>query len=209
MKKFLFLLPLLFLSCKTDYSINPDSVEEELLALKEDYPDHKIKFKTNLGEFIVQLSDRTPIATTNFLRLVRKGYFDERPFYRNVGFSAIQGGGYFDDRLDYTIPAEFLKDYIPERGKICMARYFDGNPDKRSSPTEFFIVTNTEEAKPFIGQFVTFGEVIEGMNVVDSIKAQPAYFENPVGPRWFGIEIIRENPTWYQNLTDAIWRLIR
>lgn len=206
---FLVLSCLSLASCQTDYSINPEKVGEELMAMKAEYPYNKVKFKTNLGEFIVQLSDKTPIASTNFLRLVRKGYYDERPFYRNVGFSAIQGGGYYDDQQDYTIPSEILPDYIPVRGRICMARYFDGNPDKRSSPTEFFIVTNTEEAKPFIGQFVTFGEVIEGMEVVDSIKAQPAFFENPVGPRWFAADIVRDNPTWYQEWADAIWRIIR
>jgi cyclophilin family peptidyl-prolyl cis-trans isomerase len=118
------------------------------------------------------------------------GYFDDRYFYRNIYDSGIQGGGEFMDRLGYLVPAEYLDGLKPVRGTIAMARYDEGNPEKSSSPTEFFIVTDSEQAAPFYKNYVVFGKVSKGMAVVDSIKAEKSYDEKPVLPVKFSITVL-------------------
>lgn len=71
-----------------------------------------------------------------------------------------------------------------------MARYDEGNPEKASSPTEFFIVTNAEEAQKLNGLYVVFGEVTQGMEVVDKIQQAPEYYETPAIPVFFRIEML-------------------
>ncbi len=103
----------------------------------------------------------------------------------------------------YTIPAEICPEYFHKRGALAMAREGDRvNPTRRSSGSQFYIVVGKvytdqqldlleqrlhtkftpEQRKayttiggtPFLdGQYTVFGEVIEGMNVVDSIANQP------------------------------------
>jgi len=103
----------------------------------------------------------------------------------------------------YTIPAEFRKEYFHKKGVIAAAREGDQvNPEKASSGSQFYIVqgrkwTNTElntfeqqshhlipwEQKevymkiggtPHLdGAYTVFGEVISGLNVIDSIAALP------------------------------------
>ncbi len=71
-----------------------------------------------------------------------------------------------------------------------MARYDEGNPEKSSSPTEFFILTNTEEAKAYEGNYVVFGRVVSGLSVMDRIKQARSFDEKPVVPVKFRMEVL-------------------
>jgi len=150
-----------------------------------------IEFETRLGNFQVELSNKTPLHRINFIRLVKLGYYKDRYFYRNIYDAGMQGGGEYQDRLEYLVPAEYVEELKPIRGTIAMARYDEGNPEKASSSTEFFIITDTEEAKPYYKNYVVFGKVIAGMAVLDSIKKERSFFEKPVTPVKFSIRIIR------------------
>ncbi len=150
-----------------------------------------IEFETRLGNFQVELSNKTPLHRINFIRLVKLGYYKDRYFYRNIYDAGMQGGGEYQDRLEYLVPAEYVEELKPVRGTIAMARYDEGNPEKASSSTEFFIITDTEEAKPYYKNYVVFGKVIAGMAVLDSIKKERSFFEKPVTPVKFSIRIIR------------------
>jgi len=103
---------------------------------------------------------------------------------------------------NYTIPAEINADNIHQKGALSMAREYENNPDKRSVPFEFFIVqgvTYTKEELAALekqyritispehkkiyetvggcphldGQHTVFGQIIEGLSVIDSIAAVP------------------------------------
>jgi cyclophilin family peptidyl-prolyl cis-trans isomerase len=76
------------------------------------------------------------------------------------------------------------------RGSIAMARYDEGNPLQSSSPTEFFIVTDSEQASRFYRKYVVFGKVTKGMAVVDSIKKERSYDEKPVIPVKFSMSVL-------------------
>jgi cyclophilin family peptidyl-prolyl cis-trans isomerase len=118
------------------------------------------------------------------------GYFEDRYFYRNVYEIGIQGGGEYFDRLNFLVPAEYLDELRPVRGTIAMARYDEGNPLQSSSPTEFFIVTDTEQASRFYRKYVVFGKVTKGMAVVDSIKKECSFDEKPVIPVKFSMSVL-------------------
>jgi cyclophilin family peptidyl-prolyl cis-trans isomerase len=192
MKYFLsFAISFFLFSCKENWNIDPIRVKEMLLKQSNEHLEHVVEFDTRLGNFQVELSDKTPLHRINFIRLVKLGYFKNRYFYRNIYDAGMQGGGEYNDRLDYLVPAEYVNDLKPVRGTIAMARYDEGNPEKASSSTEFFIITDTEEAKPYYKNYVVFGKVISGISVLDSIKKERSFFEKPVVPVKFSISLVR------------------
>ena len=91
--RYLFLIPFLLFACKPNWRIDPAKVKEELQAQAEQHTERKIVVETRLGDFELELDDRTPLHTVNFIRLVKMGYFEDRNFYRNVYEIGIQGGG--------------------------------------------------------------------------------------------------------------------
>ncbi len=186
----LLLMLILMGSCQPDWKLKPVDVAGQLNSSAQDNKESKIVFTTRLGDFEIELDPRTPLHRINFIRLVKMGYFDDRHFYRNIYDSGIQGGGEFMDRLGYLVPAEYIDGLKPVRGSIAMARYDEGNPEKSSSPTEFFIVTDSEQAAPFYKNYVVFGKVTKGMAVLDSIKAEKSYDEKPVVPVKFSISVL-------------------
>jgi cyclophilin family peptidyl-prolyl cis-trans isomerase len=186
----LMLLAILIGSCKPDWKLDPAHVADQLNRAAAENKESKVLFTTRLGDFEIELDPRTPLHRINFIRLAKMGYFDDRHFYRNIYDSGIQGGGEFMDRLGYLVPAEYIDGLKPLRGSIAMARYDEGNPEKSSSPTEFFIVTDSEQAAPFYKNYVVFGKVTKGMAVVDSIKAEKSYDEKPVVAVKFSITVL-------------------
>ena len=113
----------------------------------------KVLIKTTLGDITVRLYDETPLHRDNFLKLAREGYYDGTLFHRVIKNFMVQGGDP-DSRgasptahlgaggPDYTIPAEFNKSLIHKKGALAAARQGDEvNPEKRSSGSQFYIVT--------------------------------------------------------------------
>lgn len=152
--------------------------------------ENEVIIKTFGGDITVKLYNKTPLHRANFIRLVKADYYVHRNFYRIVYQTAIQGGGEYLDQLDYLVPPEYIPEYTHKRGAIAMARYDEGNPERASSPTEFFIVTNAAEAQKLNGLYVIFGEVIKGMDIVDKIQQAPEYYETPAVPVFFRIEML-------------------
>ena len=112
-----------------------------------------VKIKTTLGDITVRLYDETPLHRDNFVKLAREGYYDGTLFHRVIKNFMIQGGDP-DSRgasptahlgaggPDYTIPAEFNRALIHKKGALAAARQGDQvNPEKRSSGSQFYIVT--------------------------------------------------------------------
>ena len=113
----------------------------------------KVLIRTILGDITVRLYDETPLHRDNFLKLAREGYYDGTLFHRVIKNFMVQGGDP-DSRgaaptahlgaggPDYTIPAEFNKSLIHKKGALAAARQGDEvNPEKRSSGSQFYIVT--------------------------------------------------------------------
>lgn len=113
----------------------------------------KVKIQTTLGDIIVRLYDETPLHRDNFLKLAKEGYYDGTIFHRVIKNFMIQGGDPDSKGAsatahlgvggpDYTIPAEFNTALYHKKGALAAARQGDEvNPEKRSSGSQFYIVT--------------------------------------------------------------------
>jgi cyclophilin family peptidyl-prolyl cis-trans isomerase len=75
---------------------------------------------------------------------------------------------------DYTVPAEFVNEYWHKKGALAAARKGDmANPTKASSGSQFYIVHDENACLHLDGQYSIFGEVTEGLEVIDRIAATP------------------------------------
>ena len=177
-------------SCKKDLRLFDEDPKIFLTEYGKQNTENEVVIKTVGGDITIKLYTETPLHRANFIRLIKSNYYVSRKFYRIVYQTAIQGGGEYLDQLDYLVPPEYHPELTHKRGAIAMARYDEGNPEKASSPTEFYIVTNEIEAQKLNGNYVVFGEVIKGMDVVDKIQQAPEYYETPAIPVFFKIETL-------------------
>jgi peptidyl-prolyl cis-trans isomerase B (cyclophilin B) len=163
--------------------------------------------ETTLGNIQIKLYENTPLHKANFEKLVTEQVYDGTIFHRVIQNFMIQGGNPATKDSTYvegeTIPAEFLPENIHKKGALAAARMGDFvNPEKRSSPTQFYIVqgkTYTDEeltsmenyngkswtpeqkeiyktagGTPFLDKdYTVFGEVTGGLDIVDKIAAVP------------------------------------
>lgn len=212
MKRYFLLLLLPLLSACSNLDIPQEDVVKVLTEYGKQNPETKVVISTKYGPVELKLYTETPLHRANFVRLIKKGYYDDRGFYRLVKGVCIQGGGEQKDQLNYTVPAEFRPNLVHKKGALSMARYSDNNPEKRSSSTEFFIVSkgiyyNEEELKNyppalkqlylqqggeiiFDKEYTVFGEVTKGLDVVDKIaKAPLGDLERPVEIVKFSIRV--------------------
>ncbi|MBD8489844.1 peptidylprolyl isomerase [Echinicola sp. CAU 1574] len=108
--------------------------------------DALIKIHTRHGDIYAILYDETPKHKANFIDLAESGRFDSTEFHRIIEDFMIQGGDVFTkeglpESEQYTIPAEFNKNLIHEKGAIAAARQGDNiNPEQRSNGSQFYIV---------------------------------------------------------------------
>ena len=112
-----------------------------------------------------------PNTVNNFISLINKGYYDGVIFHRVIPGFMIQGGdpkGMGTGGPGYSIKGEFTRngfknDLKHERGVLSMARAMAPN----SAGSQFFIM---HKNSPHLdGQYASFGKVLEGMEVVDTI----------------------------------------
>lgn len=132
---------------------------------------------TNLGDIRVRFfADKAPKHVQNFLDLAKSGFYDGTKFHRVIPGFMIQGGdpnSKLDDRSSHgtggpghRVPAEF-NDTKHERGILSAARSSDPN----SAGSQFFIMV--ARSPHLDNQYSAFGEVVEGLDVVDKIVALP------------------------------------
>ena len=109
----------------------------------------KIKITTSKGIIVVELYNETPLHRDNFLKLVKKKFYDSVLFHRVISGFMVQAGDpeskaaepgkrYGSGGLNYKVPAEFHPDLFHRRGALAAAR--DNNPEKASSSCQFYIV---------------------------------------------------------------------
>ena len=177
MKKYIIIL-ILGLStlqgCKEDDSTG---------ALLETFP--VIELSTSFGDIYLYLYEETPLHRHNFDSLTRAGFYDDTEFHRCIEDFVIQGGSPTskdDDRANdgsggpgYTLPAEIdSANFKHFYGALAAARLGDAtNPERRSSGSQFYIVTDPDGTHFLDGGYTTFGKVLAGMDVAKEIEAQP------------------------------------
>ena len=108
-----------------------------------------VRIKTVYGTCIIRLYNETPQHRDNFIKLVKKGFYNGTLFHRVIQNFMIQGGDpdsktakagdeLGNGDLKYKVPAEFRDSVFHKRGVLAAAR--DDNPTKASSATQFYIV---------------------------------------------------------------------
>lgn len=128
--------------------------------------------KTKAGDIVIELLPKVaPATVNNFVFLAREGFYTNVPIHRIMPGFMIQTGdptGTGGGGPGYTIPDEPVKGDYP-RGTVAMAR----TPQPDSAGSQFFIalvdLTQTFPNK----EYVIFGRVTEGMDVVDKIAKTP------------------------------------
>ena len=140
---------------------------------------------TSHGTMKLRLYSKTPLHRDNFVKLVKEGYYDGLRFHRVIEGFMIQGGDPFsrDTAMinswgtggpNYTIPAEFVGEYRHKKGAIAAARKGDmANPKKSSSGSQFYIVQDEFGCSHLDGQYTVYGEVFDGLEVIDRIAMTP------------------------------------
>ncbi|HBI85579.1 MAG TPA: peptidylprolyl isomerase [Ruminococcus sp.] len=130
--------------------------------------------------------DVAPISCENFEKLVNQGFYNGLIFHRVISGFMIQGGcpdGTGMGGPGWHIKGEFLANGVPnplahKRGVLSMARAQDPN----SAGSQFFIMH--ADAPYLDGNYAAFGEVVEGMDVVDEIAASDTdYRDKPTTPQ--------------------------
>jgi peptidyl-prolyl cis-trans isomerase A (cyclophilin A) len=145
----------------------------------------KVRLATSAGDIVIELdAAKAPKSVDNFLQYVREGHYDGTIFHRVIAGFMIQGGGMKPDLSEKPtrapIPLESRNGLKNVRGSVAMARTMV--PD--SATAQFFIsvVDNAflDQANSRDGNgYAVFGKVVEGMDVVDKIKAAPVTNSGP------------------------------
>jgi peptidyl-prolyl cis-trans isomerase B (cyclophilin B) len=140
-------------------------------------PNPLVRMETNHGVITLELHPQaTPQTVKNFIQYVQDGFYNDTIFHRVIKGFMIQGGGLTANmqkkKTLAPIPNEADSGLKNRRGTIAMARTM--NP--HSATSQFFI--NTVD-NPFLDHkgknpkgwgYCVFGEVVDGMNVVDAIE---------------------------------------
>jgi len=137
-----------------------------------------VVIETSMGDITVELfPDRAPKSVENFLAYVNQGFYDGTIFHRVISNFMIQGGGFTADmqKKDTRAPIENEADngLKNRRGTLAMAR----TPEIHSATGQFFINVKDNAFLDYKGPsaadfgYAVFGQVTEGLDVVDKIKS--------------------------------------
>ena len=137
-----------------------------------------VTLHTNHGDIKIELDfENTPKTAENFLNYAKENFFAGTIFHRVIKNFMIQGGGFepgmVQKETDQKIKNEASKGQPNKRGTIAMAR----TSDPHSASCQFFINVVDNDFLNFKSEtssgwgYCVFGKVVEGMDVVDKIKA--------------------------------------
>ena len=148
--------------------IDPDATGHKRAKFTMDFTEREFKD----GKFVITLNaEKAPISCENFEKLVNEGFYNGSNFHRVIdGFMAQGGAPATAEDMTDTIKGEFTENGVDNdlkhvKGTVSMARAND--PDSASS--QFFICFDTCENLD--GKYAAFGEVTEGMDVVDGFTS--------------------------------------
>ncbi|MCZ5106358.1 peptidylprolyl isomerase B [Proteus mirabilis] len=137
-----------------------------------------VTFHTNYGDIVIKtFADKAPATVENFLDYCKEGFYDNTIFHRVINGFMIQGGGFEPGMKQKETKAPVINEanngLANNRGTLAMAR----TNDPHSATAQFFINVADNDFLNFRAEnangwgYCVFAEVVEGMDVVDKIKA--------------------------------------
>ncbi|MBI6295331.1 peptidylprolyl isomerase B [Proteus mirabilis] len=137
-----------------------------------------VTFHTNYGDIVIKtFADKAPATVENFLDYCKEGFYDNTIFHRVINGFMIQDGGFEPGMKQKETKApvrnEANNGLANNRGTLAMAR----TNDPHSATAQFFINVADNDFLNFRAEnangwgYCVFAEVVEGMDVVDKIKA--------------------------------------
>ncbi len=138
----------------------------------------KVRLQTTHGEILVETDEeKAPETSANFVSYVQDGFYDDTIFHRIIDGFMIQGGG-FGPGMSKKSTKPAIKNEADNglsniAGTLAMAR----TPNPHSATSQFFINVSDNLFLDFKAQtkegwgYCVFGKVVEGMDVVNQIKA--------------------------------------
>ena len=137
----------------------------------ENYP--QVEMVTSSGTFVLELDrNRAPVTVENFLSYVKDGFYKDTVFHRVIEGFVIQAGGYTKDFEEKETKPEIINEsgngLKNQRMSIGMAR--NNLPHTGSSQFYINLINNNRlDPMPTRWGYAVFGDVIDGMDVVDAI----------------------------------------
>jgi peptidylprolyl isomerase len=165
----LFLFPTCFSTGQSVRAAGPQSIiaSRVLMMSNVQYSvtfNYTVTLNTTMGTIVIGLFDDMPITTGNFKNLTQLGVYDGTIFHRVVKGFVIQGGDASAKGINVpTIPDELPNKHSNVRGSVAMAKTNLPN----SATSQFYI--NLVDNLGLDSNYSVFGNVIQGMNVVDNI----------------------------------------
>jgi cyclophilin family peptidyl-prolyl cis-trans isomerase len=168
-----------------DFTLSVQSSEgAAIYNITLNIPLPQVTLITGKGSMTVELDPvLAPISTNNFLGYVNKGFYRGTLFHRVIPNFVIQGGGYTTGLVKQTgqnapIELESNRGLSNMRGSLAMARTFLAN----SATSEFYINLadnlSLDYKSPTSPGYAVFGKVVQGIEVVDAIAAEPTGIAN-------------------------------
>ena len=165
-----------------------------------------VKISTSYGDMFAHLYEGTPLHKANFEKLANEGFYNQTEFHRTVKNFVIQGGdpnSKDDDRNNdgtggpgYTTSAEIDSSrYKHIFGAIGAARLPNNvNPERNSSGSQFYVVTNPDGTDFLDGEYTVFGEIVGGMDVaqlIENVEVNNSQQNRPVTRLPMTVEILQ------------------
>lgn len=167
------LLPLILLTACSQALVQPAAA-----PAAPPLPAHpRVKIETNLGDMVVQLDTaRAPLTVAEFLQHAAAHKYDNTSFYRIVPGFVIQAGDFSADYKplpeEKPIPNESGNGLSNARGTIGLAR--EAGPHTGSYVFYINLADNRKlDPRPDRWGYAVFGQVVEGLDVMDKIGAMP------------------------------------
>ena len=140
-------------------------------CLTSDTLSQTVTFDTNFGDIVIDLfAEEAPISVENFLGYVTRGDYDDTIFHRSVTDFVVQGGGFQANTSPLTVQPPIENEFGRSnlRGTIAFARV-GGQVDSATSQF-FFNLSDNSDLDAVDEGFTVFGEVVQGLDVVDAIN---------------------------------------
>ena len=144
-----------------------------------------VKMETSMGNIMLELDrTRAPITVDNFLTYVVKGEYDNTIFHRIIPEFVVQGGGLNPELAELPSAAPIVNEsgngLSNQPGTIAMAR--DNNPHSATRQFYFNVADNTKlDPSPRRWGYAVFGEVTEGMDVLQAMSQVNTGFNKTLG----------------------------